>query len=206
MSGWLTTHGASSGIRATIAFVSRAIASLGIDRASSIPALTFAGVAGGAAAIAATERIGSWWWLPALLLWAVTLSTAAVCDARTQRIPSALLHAGGSATALLAVIASIATGDWQALKVTLIACIAAGTVLAACWRFVGVGFGDVRLATIGGLGLGHTTDRALVLALLLFIAITLCQAAWTVARTGDSKTRFALGPALVAGFLVAAAA
>jgi hypothetical protein len=53
-------------------------------RATSIPALTFAGVAGGAAAIAATERTGSWWWLPALLLWAITLSTAAATETPTR--------------------------------------------------------------------------------------------------------------------------
>ncbi len=205
MSGWLTTHGASSGIRATIAFASRAIASLGIDRASSIPALTFAVVAGGAAAIAATERIGSWWWLPALLLWAITLSTAAACDAHTQRIPTALLRVGGSATLLLVVLAVLATEDWRALGVTLVACVAACAVLAACWRFGGMGFGDVRLSAVGGLGLGHTTYRSLVLGLFVFVAVTLCQAAWTFARTRNRYALFAYGPALALAFLVAAA-
>jgi leader peptidase (prepilin peptidase)/N-methyltransferase len=161
------------------------------------------GVAG---SIAVTHQAGSWWWLPALLIWAVTLSVAAVCDANRQRIPTPLVRAGARTSALLLVITAAATSDWQALKVTFIACMAAGAILAACWRFAGVGFGDVRLATVGGLGLGHTTSSALAIALLVFIAITLFQAAWTFARTRNRRANFALGPALVVGFLIAAAA
>jgi hypothetical protein len=68
------------------------------------------------------------------------------------------------------------------------------------------GYGDLRLATVGGLGLGHTTHRSLVLAVLAFMAISIGQASWTYVRTRDRKAHFGYGPALALGFLVAAAA
>jgi hypothetical protein len=44
------------------------------------------------------------------------------------------------------------------------------------WRFAGAGFGDVRLAGLGGLGLGHAADRGLIPGLCVFCVITLAQA------------------------------
>jgi leader peptidase (prepilin peptidase)/N-methyltransferase len=128
-----------------------------------------------------------------------------VCDARTQRVPTPLLSIGTSVAAILVVTACAAAKDWRALAVTLVACTAAGLILALCWRFAGAGFGDVRLALAGGLGLGHTTHRGLLIAVAIFVVLTASQAAWALARTGDRRTTFALGPALAIGFLVAAA-
>lgn len=165
----------------------------------------FAGAAGAAIATQAARHAGPAWWLAPLVVWALTLVAAAACDARTQRIPTPFLRAGGLITAGLVFIAGLVTHDWRALLVTLIACGAAGTILRICWRFAGAGFGDVRLATVGGLGLGHTTHTALLLAVLAFAAVSLAQATWTYARSRDRTARFAYGPALVIGFLVAAA-
>lgn len=164
-----------------------------------------AGGVGAAAAVSAAHRTGSWFWLPALLIWAVTLSAAAVCDACTQRIPTPLLSAGAILVLTLIVPAAVVTGDWRGLAVTAVACTASGLILAGCWRFAGAGFGDVRLAAVGGLGLGHTSQRALVLALAVFIVLTVSQALWTLVRTRDRRATFAYGPALAVGFLVAAA-
>jgi leader peptidase (prepilin peptidase)/N-methyltransferase len=128
-----------------------------------------------------------------------------MCDARTQRIPTRLAWEGGSLTAVLVVAAGLVTRDWRALVVSLIACTAAGLILGLCWRFGGAGFGDVRLATVGGLGLGHVTQRGLTVSVVVFALLIAGQALWTYARTRDRRARFAYGPALVVGFLVAAA-
>jgi leader peptidase (prepilin peptidase) / N-methyltransferase len=175
--------------------------------AATLVATSLAGAAAAAAAVQAARRVDSgWWWLPALLTWALTVAAAANCDGLTQRIPSPLLRTGAAVSAALMVGASLVTQDWRGLLVTLFGSAAAGAILALCWRFAGAGFGDVRLATVGGIGLGHTTDRNLVLALLTFMALTMTQAICTYIRARDRKAHFAYGPGLVVGFLVAAAA
>jgi leader peptidase (prepilin peptidase) / N-methyltransferase len=164
------------------------------------------GTVGAVLAVAAARHVAApQWWLPSLVTWAVTLATAAVCDARTQRLPTRLLWEGGSLTTMLILLAGLVTRDWRALIVSLIACTAASLILSLCWRFAGAGFGDVRLATVGGLGLGHVTQRGLTVAVVVFALLTAGQAIWTYARTRDRRARFAYGPALVVGFLFAAA-
>lgn len=170
-----------------------------------VAATAFAGAAGAAAGTQAARHADSAWWLPALVVWALTLVAAAACDARTQRIPTPLLRTGALLTAGLVVLSGVVTHDGRALLVTVVACAAAGTMLGICWRFAGAGFGDVRLATVGGLGLGHTTHDALILAVLAFALVSLAQASWTCARSRARKAHFAYGPALVIGFLIAAA-
>jgi leader peptidase (prepilin peptidase)/N-methyltransferase len=76
--------------------------------------------------------------------------------------------------------------------------------LLICWRFAGAGFGDVRLATLGGLGLGHATHEGLLIALAGFALIIGVQAATTLARGGDRRSNIPYGPALAIGFLLAA--
>jgi len=181
------------------------LAALTQNRGRLVTASAIAGAAGEVAAAQASRHAGSPWWLPALGVWALTLVAAAACDARTQRIPTPLLRTGALLTAGLLALAGLVTHDGRTLLVTVVACAAAGTILGICWRFAGAGFGDVRLATAGGLGLGHTTHRALVLAVLALGLVSLAQATWTYARSRNPKAHFAYGPSLVVGFLVAAA-
>ncbi len=159
---------------------------------------------GGAAALAASLHARSWWWLPALFVWAVTMTSAATCDQRCQRIPTPILRAGGGLTTPLLVLAASVRQDWNALTFTAVACAASSAILLICWRFFGAGFGDVRLAGIGGLGLGHATLPGVGFAVLLFAAVLVAQSIHTYTRTHDPRTHVALGPALAAGFLVAA--
>ncbi len=171
-----------------------------------LPAAAGSGAVGAVLAAAAARHVAApGWWLPSLVAWAVTLVAAALCDARTQRLPTRLLWEGGSLAAVLVVTAGLVTSDWRALVMSLIACMAACLILGLCWRFAGVGFGDVRLATVGGLGLGHVTQRGLTVAVVVFALLTAGQAIWTYARTRDRRATFAYGPALVVGVLVAAA-
>jgi len=183
----------------------RQLAEPALGDARMVSASAFAGGAGAAVAAQAARHAGSPWWLPALGVWALTLVAAAACDALTQRIPTPLLRRGALLTAALVALAGLVTHDGRALLVTVVACAAAGTILGICWRFAGAGFGDVRLATVGGLGLGHTTHRALALAVLACALASLAQAIWTYTRSRDPKACFAYGPALVVGFLVAVA-
>ncbi len=164
------------------------------------------GAVGAAVAVAGARQADSLWWLPALLTWALTLDAAATCDARIRRIPTRLLVRGGTITATLLVLATVATGDWRALVVTAAAVLASGAVVALCWRFAGVGFGDVRLAAAGGLGLGHVSTMSVAVGLALFAGFSVTQAVYIYWRTRNRKAHFALAPALVLGFLAAATA
>ena len=162
------------------------------------------GAAAGAAAIATSHRAGTWWLLPALLVWGCALVAAACCDAVTQRVPTPLVRQAGGVTCVLLTIGLVIQSDWTGLVISGVAAVVSGLTLLLCWRFVGVGFGDVRLATLGGLGLGHATQRGLLVALIAFAVITMTQAAIALMRGGNRRSTFPYGPALAIGFLLAA--
>src|SRR3954451_18089978 len=54
-------------------------------------AAALGGGAAGAATTATAHRAGTWWLLPALLVWGCALVAAACCDAVTQRVPTPLV-------------------------------------------------------------------------------------------------------------------
>jgi leader peptidase (prepilin peptidase) / N-methyltransferase len=163
------------------------------------------GGAAGAAAIATSHRAGTWWLLPALLVWGCALVAAACCDAVTQRIPTPLVRQAGGVTCVLLTIGLAVQSDWTGLVISGVAAVVSGLTLLLCWRFAGAGFGDVRLATLGGLGLGHATFRGLLVAVAAFCVIILVQAIANLTRGGNRHSRLPFGPALAAAFLLAAA-
>jgi leader peptidase (prepilin peptidase)/N-methyltransferase len=165
-----------------------------------------AGALAGVAAVLASDRAGSWWLLPALLVWTYTLAAAATCDAATQRIPTPLVRQGAVAVAVLIVIAAAAAGHWRWVVLSAVSAAAAGVVFAACWRFAGAGFGDVRLAVLGGVGLANPTRPGLGVAVVAFVLLTVTQAAVTLVRGGNRQSTFAYGPAIAVTFIVAAVA
>ena len=189
---WLTTHGLAQLARIDAARPGLALAS------------AVAGGGAGVAAIVTSFRAGTWWLVPALLIWGCALVAAAACDAVTQRIPTPLVRQASVGTSALLIVGLGMHGDWRRLLLSGLAASAAGVVLLLCWRFAGAGFGDVRLAVLGGLGLGHTTHRGLFLALAVFSLITVAQAAITLMHGGDRRSTFPYGPALAVGFLLAA--
>lgn len=162
------------------------------------------GGAAGAAAIATCHRTGTWGLVPALLVWGCALAAAACCDAVTQRVPTPLVRQAGVVTCALLAVGLPLQGDWTGLVVSGVAATASGLTLLLCWRFAGAGFGDVRLATLGGLGLGHATHRGLLVALAAFVLITVTQAVIILMRGGNRRSAFPYGPALAIGFLLAA--
>jgi leader peptidase (prepilin peptidase)/N-methyltransferase len=163
-----------------------------------------AGGGAGAAVMVTSFRAGTWWLAPALLVWGCALVAAASCDAVTQRIPTSLVRQATVGTAVLLTVGLAVHGDWRALFISGVAAAAAGVVLLLCWRFAGAGFGDVRLGVLGGLGLGHATAHGVAIALAVFALVTLVQAGFTLARSGDRHATFPYGPGLAIGFLLAA--
>ena len=178
-----------------------------LDSSSTRPVRVAARLSVGAAGVVAalaSRHTGSWWLLPALLVWAYSLAAAATCDAVTQRIPTPLVRQGGAATALLILLACVVTTHWRWAVLAAISAAAAGVILLICWRFAGAGFGDVRLAVLGGLGLVDPTHRGLALAVAAFIVLTLSQATVVLARGGSRRSQFPYGPAIAIAFAIAA--
>ena len=177
------------------------------DRSDSGLQLISALVGGlaGAAAVTTSHRVHVWQLAPALLVWGCALVAAATCDAVTQRIPTPLVRQATVATSVLLLIGLTMHGDWRGLLLSGVGSVAGGLTMLMCWRCAGAGFGDVRLAVLGGLGLGHATQGGLLLGFAALVATTGVQAGITLAHGGTRKTLIPYGPALAAGFLVAAA-
>lgn len=176
------------------------------DRASWTLWLTssLAGGLAGAAAVATWHRTGSWQLAPILLIWGCALVAAASCDAVTQRLPTALIRQAGVSTSSLLIVGLAARGDWGGLLLSGVGAMVAGFTMLLCWRLAGAGFGDVRLAVLGGLGLGHATPGGLLLGLAAFGAVAAVQVGVALARGGNRHTLIPYGPALTAGFICAA--
>jgi leader peptidase (prepilin peptidase)/N-methyltransferase len=210
VSSWLGAGvvAALIGTVATPVLTTRGLAQLGRHEAAS-RGLRLAGALGGGAAgavaIATSHRAGTWWLVPGLLVWGCTLVAAACCDAVTQRVPTPLVRQAGVVTCVLLTVGLAVPGDWPGLVFSGAAAVVSGLTLLLCWRFAGAGFGDVRLATLGGLGLGHATIRGLLVAAAAFCVIILVQAIANLTRGGNRHSRLPFGPALAAAFLLAAA-
>jgi leader peptidase (prepilin peptidase) / N-methyltransferase len=136
--------------------------------------------------IAATPRL-RWWtaaasavaagllgarvgWHPALLflVYLVPVCVAlSVVDWRTRYLPKRLIVPSYVVVAVLAVLASALTGDWQALQTSVVGWLASYAVFWLLWFMVpaGMAYGDVRLAGLLGMALGWLGGGPLVLGL-----------------------------------------
>lgn len=157
---------------------------------------------GVAVAVRGAARLDLWWALP-LLPWATALAVAGVTDARELRVPTGIVRSGAVITLAGLVAAVLATSRSMPLIVGVVASAAAFTILLVGWRFADVGFGDVRLAALGGLGLGAATYLGVLVAVVVTSVLIAGRTAMALRRARDPAARFALGPALVAGFFVA---
>jgi leader peptidase (prepilin peptidase)/N-methyltransferase len=162
------------------------------------------GVIAGAATTLACLRLANPAVAPALVVWGAALTAASCCDAVTQRIPTDLVRQGIVVTLVLLTCGFAVHGDWSALSLSVAAAVSSGLVVLLCWRFAGAGFGDVRLAVLGGLGLGHSTPGGLLIGLAAVALLIGTQAIVTLRRGGGRQTMIPLGPALAVGFLLAA--
>ncbi len=169
------------------------------------PAAAAGAVAGLAAGLCLNRRAGEAWQAPALLVWAVALAAIAVVDGRAHRVPTALARQATVLTLLLLLAAELIAGGTGTAR-ALVTAGALGAVFRALVALAGVGRGDVRLAVLGGLGLGHLTRPGALAGGVAFTAAGLLSLLLTRRRTaGAVQRRVPLGPAMVAGFLAAAA-
>ncbi len=111
-------------------------------------ALLFAGAA---------VRLGKSWELPAYCVFLAGLLALAIIDAETLKLPRSIVWVHLALVAALLTMASGVTGQWRDLVV--------GALCGLAWSglYLGmflisprlIGFGDVRLALVLGLGLGY---------------------------------------------------
>ena len=148
-------------------------------------------------------RISAWWLIP-LVCWALALVVAAAVDAVTQRVPGTLVRVSSAATVLADAGVALATASLGALWLTAVAALASFAIFGLCWRFAGLGFGDVRLAVLGGLGLGHARLAGVLAGCAVLALIVIIQSVLTLLRTEDPAREIPFGPAIAVGYLVAA--
>ncbi|MCB7137583.1 prepilin peptidase [Cellulosimicrobium marinum] len=155
------------------------------------------------------------WWsapaahAPALALVAAAGVLLAVVDARTHRLPDAILLPAWAACAVLLGCATLATGDTDAL-VRATCGAAAGFTSYALLRLAhppGLGFGDVKLAGLLGTALAWLGWSELVVGL---VAPFVLGGFWAVAllalRRATRSTAVPFGPFMVVGAALAAVA
>ena len=159
----------------------------------------------GAAAVSTAHRTDEWLVLPAVLVWGCLLVAAGVCDAATQRIPTVLVRAGTAAVAVLFTVGFSMGHNWRSFALAAVTSVTSAVTLLVCWRLLGVGRGDVRLALLGGLGLGGADGRGVLVGLLVFAAVVVGCVVQQRSLGGTKTTTIPLGPALAAGFISAAA-
>lgn len=156
------------------------------------------------------------WYLDApwpLLLWLPLVPVGlllAVVDWHTRRLPRVVVLPATAYAVLVVAAVELAAGDPAALVRALVGLVVARSVVWLLWfvRSAGMGFGDVRLTALLGLGLAHLGVGEAVVGLyaafLLFGALGLGLA---VARRDRRLLRQAhpFGPFLLAGALVGVA-
>jgi leader peptidase (prepilin peptidase)/N-methyltransferase len=171
-------------------------------------------VAGRGARLAAlgAGAVAAWWsglaWgTPAVALVAAACTLLAVVDARTHRLPDAILLPTWAAGATLLGGAALATGDGPALVRALCGGLL-GFGAYATLRLVhppGLGFGDVKLAGLLGTALAWLGWSELAVGL---VAPFVLGGTWAVAllalRRASRTTAIPFGPFMVLGAALAA--
>ncbi|WP_253182093.1 prepilin peptidase [Cellulosimicrobium cellulans] len=155
-----------------------------------------------AAGAAAAWWSGPAWHTPAVVLVAVAAAVLSVVDARTHRLPDAIVLPAWAGSLLLLAVAGLVTGD----VANLVRAGAGGAVAFTAYAALrlayppGLGFGDVKLAGLLGTALGWFGWSALVVGLLVPF---LLGGAWAVAllalRRASRTTAVPFGPFMVLG-------
>lgn len=154
-----------------------------------------------------TWRIGGlaqWAALPAYLLLAWLAGPLIWIDRDVHRLPIGLVRPSGVAVAVLLAVASVADGTdrWRG---ALIGAAAAFAIYGILWLLPGgIGYGDVRLAPVLGALLGWLGITPLIVGLAAGFVLGGLQALLLLltGRAG-AKTRFAFGPAMLVGAVLA---
>lgn len=134
-----------------------------------------------------------------LLVWGVAL---AHIDVRTHRLPDVLVLTAYPPVGGVLIAAGVATGDADRLLRSALAAAAALAAVGVLAAFGGFGFGDAKLAGLLGLVLGWVSWSAVLAAILLTLTATTVPALRALLTRGRTA-RFAFGPPLLLGALVA---
>jgi leader peptidase (prepilin peptidase) / N-methyltransferase len=129
------------------------------------PRYVFVEIATAALFAGLAARLGYNWELPAILALFAGLLALSYIDVEQLVLPKKIVYPTLALEAALLVMAAAATGEWDKLLVAII-CAAAWFALFFLMNFASpkiLGFGDVRLAPLLGLGLGWFGWRYVVL-------------------------------------------
>jgi leader peptidase (prepilin peptidase) / N-methyltransferase len=147
-----------------------------------------------------------------LVVWWMVLTGAvlAMVDLATHLLPNRIVYpAGGVAVGLVALVSAL-RGEPSELLGGLGGALIGLVPLYVAWLVAppeAIGFGDVRLATLLGLQLGVLAATAILVALVVgMLAAILVTTGLALCRRRGWREPFPLGPYLVLGAVVVAAA
>lgn len=153
--------------------------------------------------------LAEWALAPAYLGFAVVAVALAWVDADVHRLPRGLTTPAYPMLVGQLALASLASGDWAALRRAAIAgallwCLYLGLAILAAVLRSGFGLGDVTLSGLVGLATGYVSPVApLVATLAAFLLSGLYGIGRIVLRRGSHKDDIAFGPWMLVGCLLA---
>ncbi|GAA4721557.1 leader peptidase (prepilin peptidase) / N-methyltransferase [Promicromonospora umidemergens] len=178
----------------------------GRARAEVRPYARAIGIAAVPAAGWAVWASGPGWLTPAYLVLAVVGAALAVIDARTHRLPNALVFPLTWATGVLLALAALGTGAWGSLgRAALGACafFAVYQVLYLIAPRGGLGYGDVKLAlSLGALLTWHSWYILLVGVFAAHIIAGAVAIVLLLGRRAGWRTGIAFGPYMLLGTVI----
>lgn len=152
--------------------------------------------------------LSGWALTPAYLGFAFVAVALAWIDADVHRLPRGLTRPAYPLLVVQLAIASVASGDWEALRRAVIAGVVLWVVyfalaLGAALLGSGFGYGDVTLAGLVGLATGYVSvGTTLVASYAAFILAGIYGVVRLVARRGTRKDDIAFGPWMLLGLLI----
>jgi leader peptidase (prepilin peptidase)/N-methyltransferase len=152
--------------------------------------------------------LAQWALSPAYLGFAFVAVALAWIDADVHRLPRGLTRPAYPLLVAQLALASLASGDWEALRRAAIAGAVLWTIyyvlaLVAALLGSGFGYGDVTLAGLVGLATGYVSvSTTLVASYAAFILAGVYGVARLVLRRGSRKDDIAFGPWMLLGLLL----
>ena len=147
-------------------------------------------------------------WALAYLAFAFVAVALAWIDADVHRLPRGLTRPAYPLLVAQLALASLASGDWEALRRAAIAGAVLWTIyfvlaLVAALLGSGFGYGDVTLAGLVGLATGYVSvSTTLVASYAAFILAGVYGLVRLVLRRGTRKDDIAFGPWMLLGLLI----
>jgi leader peptidase (prepilin peptidase)/N-methyltransferase len=150
---------------------------------------------------------GPGWLTPAYLVLAIAGAALGVIDARTHRLPNALVFPLAWATAALLGAAALGTGAWETLGRAVLGGLAFFALYQTLYLVAprgGIGYGDVKLAlSLGAVLTWHSWATLLVGIFAAHILAGVVATVLLLGRRAGWKTGIAFGPYLLLGTAVA---